>query len=163
MPTRTAPAFTDAATARIITLRLIDASGDLFAESVEVPVAATAASIEELAAAYATATNASLYSSVDTQERSGARLPTNATAAYRGVVESGINLLLSVAATGVSVTQRLIAPIANVLDGNKDIPLPASTELAAVTAKIVAIKTGFVFQQAQYTTRRERRNNSRVR
>jgi hypothetical protein len=57
--TRTAPAFTAAATRRIITLHLIDASGDLYPESFDVAIAATAAAIEAWAAAYAAGSQAS--------------------------------------------------------------------------------------------------------
>lgn len=162
MPTRTAPAFTAAATNRIITLRLIDASGDLYAEALTVPVGSTAAAIEAYAAAYAAASNASLYSIVDTQERAGDADPDNATAAYRGVVEAGINMLMKNLTAGVTETPRLVAPIPAVLQGNQDVPLLSAAEMSALITAILALKTGFALQQAQYTARRERRNNPRI-
>lgn len=157
--TRTAIAFTAAATSRSITLHLIDASSDLWAENMTVPVAATAASIEAWAAAYAAASNASLYGITDSQMRIGDADPDNAVAEYRAATGSGVNTLFKNLTTLDTSPQRLIAPIAAVMQGNQDIPLLSATEMAALIVAILAIKTGYTFQRAQYTDRRERRNN----
>lgn len=162
MPTRTAPLFTAAATRRMITLRLIDASGDLYSESLPVAVAATAANIEAWAAAYAAASNASLYAIIDSQERVGDADPDNATVAQRNSVKDGINSLYKVASTGEALTTRLIAPIPAVMQGNQDIPLLSATEMTALIASYLALLSGFSFNSAQYTERRERKNNPKV-
>lgn len=162
MATRTAPAFTNPVTKRLISFRLIDASGDLFTETVQVGVAATAASIEALADAYADATQASLYSIVDTQERNGARSTANADVGQRNSVKDGINLLYKVPATGESTTPRLVAPIAAVMEGDTDTPNLLATEFVALDTAIDALLAGYDLVSAQFTERRERKNNTRV-
>lgn len=160
--TRTAPLFTAAATRRLITLRLIDASGDLYAETISVAVGATAAAIEEWAAAYAAATNSSLYSILDTTERNGDADPDNAVVAQRNSVKDGLNNLFRIPSTGAAFSMRLVAPIPDVLQGNQDIPLLSATEYSALILKTLALASGYSFNSAQYTERRERKNNARV-
>lgn len=157
--TRTAPLFTAAVTARSITLHLIDASGDLYTENMPVAVAATAAQIEAWAAAYAAASNASLYAITDNQLRDGDADPDNAIAEYRASVKSGINMLFKNVTTTDTESERLIAPIAAVMQGNQDIPLLSAAEAAAVITTTLALLPGYSFQQGQYTDRRERKNN----
>lgn len=156
---RTAPAFTGAANGRVITLQLMDASGDLYAESMRVPVAATAASIEAWAAAYQAASQASLYGILDTQSRVGDADPDNADTLQRNSVKDGVNLSFRNLATWVTLPMRVVAPVEEALQGNQDIPLLSSDELTNVITSILAIQTGFDFQRAQYTERRERSNN----
>lgn len=163
MSTRTAPAMTAAATSRQISLRLIDASGDLYSEPLVVPVAATAANIEAWAAAYAAASNASLYAIEDTAFREGDADPDNAAAEYRGSVKDGINLLFKDVPNRVTFTDRVIAPVAATMQGNQDIPLLSSTELTNVITSVLTLKAAYDFNQAQFTERRERTNNPRIR
>jgi hypothetical protein len=160
--TRTAPAFTASATARQITLRLIDASGDLYSVNKQVAVAATAANIEAWAAAYAAASQASLYEIDDHLLRVGDADPDNADTGDRDSVADGINLAYKNPTTLQTYTDRLVAPIGDVMQGNQDIPLLSATELANLITAELAITTGFNFQSGQYTERRERKNNPRV-
>lgn len=160
--TRTAPAFTAAATYRIITLHLVDASNDAYTVAKDVPVAAVAAAIETWAAAYAAASQASLWDISDLQGRSGNRLPSNADAGSRDSVETGINLSFRNGATRDSYTTRLVAPVPATMQGETDIPLPDSDEIAAIRAAELALTSGYAFSTAQYTARRERKNNPRV-
>lgn len=162
MATRTAPAFTGAANARQIQLRLIDASGDLFSVNKQVAVAATGANIEAWAAAYAAATQASLYEITDTLIRSGDADPDNADVGQRNSIKDGVNLLYKNPTTLDSFGTRVIAPVAAAMQGNQDIPLLSSDELSNLIVAELAISTGYSFQSAQYTERRERKNNARV-
>lgn len=162
MATRTAPAFTAAANDRIVSFGLIDASGDVWSESEHVPVAATAASIETLAAAYQAATQASLFSITDNIIRVGDADADNADVGQRNSIKDGVNLLMKNFTTIVSSTPRLIAPIGAVMQGNQDIPLLTATEMTDLIVAYLAVKTGFALQSAQYTERRERKNNTRV-
>jgi len=157
--TRTAPAFTAAANGRVITLQLMDASGDLYAESMRVPVAATAASIEAWAGFYAAACQASLYGILDTQARVGDADPDNAETDQRNSVKDGINLSFRNLTTWVTLPMRIVAPVPEALQGNQDIPLLSSDELTNVITSILTIQSGFDFQRAQFTERRERQNN----
>lgn len=156
MATRTAPDATTTATRRIVSFLFIDASGDTFSASEDVPVAATSANIEALADALAAASQASLYGITDTLLRSGDADPDNADTDMRNSVGQGVNILLKVPATGVTKTPRLPAPVPAVMLGNTDQIDPASTELAAVITALLAIQTGYAAQSARYTERREK-------
>jgi len=157
--TRTSPLFTAAATSRRITMSLIDASGDLDAVSFVVPVAATAANIEAIVADYQLATNASVYGLTDTLLREGSADPDNALALFRGSVKDGINLQFKDLATSQVAPIRVVAPVEETMQGNQDIPLLSSDELTNLIVAILAVKTSFDFTRAQYTERRERKNN----
>lgn len=159
--TRTAPLFTAAANARRITLYLVDASGDTYSEAKYVPVAATAANIEAWAAAYQAATQASLYWIDDVNVRSGDSDPDNAETDQRNSIKDGINLSYKNATTLDAKSSRLVAPIPAALQGNQDIPLLAG-ELAALATAELVLMTGYNLQSVQYTERRERKNNAKV-
>lgn len=162
MATRTAPLWTAAASDRIASLMLIDASGDLWSEAMHVPVGTTAAALETYAAAYAAASQASLYGLGDYTIRLGDADPDNADVGQRNSVKDGVNMLYKNLTTLATQSPRLIAPIAAVMQGNQDIPLLTSTELAALITATLAVLTGFNLQSAQYTERRERTNNPRI-
>jgi hypothetical protein len=160
--TRTSPLATAAATSRIVSLQLIDASGDTWSESMPLAIGATAANIEAWAAAYAAASNASLYGITDTMLRSGDADPDNAVAEFRATVSEGINGSYKNLTTLDTFLSRLVAPIAATMQGNQDIPLVSSTEYAALVAAILTLRTGYGLQTAQFTGRRERRNNPKI-
>ena len=88
--TRTAPALTGAATFTEISLRWIDAVGDLRSDASIIDAAATAAQKEAVAADMQAASNASLYSVRDTDVFDGAMSKGNALAAVRESVQSNI-------------------------------------------------------------------------
>lgn len=158
--TRTAPAFTAAATSRLISLHLIDASGDLATVPLIVPVAATAASIEAVADGYADSTNASLYKITDEAIREGVADPDNAVAEYRGSVKDGINLMFKNLTTRQAQGVRVVAPVEETMQGNQDIPMLAVEPLLTLIPAILAVLTiSYDFQRAQFTERRERKNN----
>lgn len=160
--TRTSPLFTAAATSRLASLSLIDASGDTYAESMNVAVGATAAQLEAWAASYAAGSNASMWRVTDTIIREGVADPDNALAEFRGTIAEGINGSYKNLTTLDTFISRLIAPIAATMQGNQDIPLVSSTEYAALVTAILALRTGYDLQTAQFTGRRERRNNPKI-
>lgn len=162
---RTAPAFTGAAQVRTITLHLIDASGDQWAENWRVPVAATAAAIEAWVAAYQAASQASLWQITDTQERTGQKVASNATTDQRSSVKDGLNLLFPNTASFTSRTLRVVAPVTTTMSGNTDTPLPLVPPLSALITATTAADfgtTGDYFDSVQFTERRERKNNPRI-
>jgi len=159
---RTAPAWTAAATRRLVSLHLIDASGDLWSESFYVPVAATAANLEAWAAAYAATSQASLYALGDYTERIGDADPDNADTLQRNSVKQGINLTYKNLTTNGTIGQRVVAPIPADLQGNQDIPLLTATEMTALIGATTTLQSGYLLQEAQYTERRERKNNPRI-
>jgi len=156
--TRTAPALTATASRRLLTMRVIDSSGDVQAETIEVPVAATAANLETIVANYQLATQSSVYGVNDTMIREGDADPDNALSELRGGVENGINTLFKSGSLTEQV--RVFAPVAATMQGNQDIPLLSSSELTNLIVAILAVKSGYAFRRAQYTTRRERRGNT---
>jgi len=160
--TRTAPLFTAPVTRRMITLHLIDRSGDTWAESLIVGVAATAASIEAWAAAYAACSQASLFMITDAQIREGAKASSNANFDQRNQVSQGINLLLRNPSTNLSLNPRVVAPVLAAMQGDQDIPIVDADPVEALISAIAALQATYNFQSAQYTDRRERKNNPRV-
>lgn len=160
---RTAPDFTATPTYRAITLQVIDASGDLDSVGFIVPIAATAANIETIIDAYQAATQSSVYGVIDSLYREGDADPDNADTLQRNSNKDGINLLFKDIATRVAAPVRVVAPVPATLQGNQDIPLLSSSELTNLIVAMLAVKTTFDFKRAQYTERRERKNNPVIR
>lgn len=160
--TRTATAVTGTPQAASATIHLIDASGDLYSENVAVATTAAAADVEGLVASYQAASNASVWKVTREQVWFGSADPDNAVAAYRASVAEGINFLFRDAAL-LTRNMRLVAPIAAVMQGNQDIPLITAAELTALLTDYLTLSSGYDLQTAQFTGRRERRNNPRIR
>jgi len=145
-----------------ISFGLIDASGDKFSQSVPVSNSAAEGDVDGLADSYQGATNASLYRVQRIQSWIGVADPDNAVAEYRGTVSEGVNMLFK-NASQFTRSLRLIAPIAAVMQGNQDIPLLTATEMAALITDYLTLSSGFDLEVAQFTGRRERRNNPKIR
>lgn len=162
MATRTAPTVDGSPNVTNVTLHLVDTSGDTFTDQLPVFGTPTAADYEAWAASYQAATQASLWKVSIGQEYVGDADPDNADAGFRGSISDGINLLYKNIATRNSVTPRLVAPISAVMQGNQDIPLISSAELTALITAELAILTGYGLSTAQFTGRRERTNNPKI-
>lgn len=162
MATRTAPAVTGAVTSVNNTLHLIDASGDQLTDNVVSLTAPTAAEIEAWAAGYQAASQASLWKVSSVSVWEGDADPDNADVGQRNSVKDGVNLLWKNITTLATQNPRLVAPVAAVMQGNQDIPLLSATEFTALIAAYQALLTGYNLQSAQYTERRERSNNPRI-
>ena len=160
--TRTAPLFTAPANRRQITLHMIDASGDLWPQPIDVAVSGAAGDIEGLAASYQQASQASLYGITDTLYRDGDADPDNAEAYQRNSVKDGINILLKNPTTNDTRSLRVVAPVGETMQGNQDIPLVTSDELSAVILDWLTLSSGYNATSAQYTERRERKGNAKV-
>jgi len=159
--TRTAPLFTAAANQRRISLHLIDASGDNSSENLYVAVAAAAADIEAWAAAYAATSQASLWKGEDTLIRQGDEDASNAETDQRNSVKQGINNSFKNVTTRQTFDVRVVAPVPSILQGNQDIPLMTGVLATLITATL-ALATGYSHQTAQYTERRDRKNNPKI-
>lgn len=161
--TRTAPTVGALTiTKSAATIHLIDASGDLHTESVynAGDGLGDQAEIEALVLDYQAATNASIWKVSQTLEWEGDADPDNALALYRASVASGINLLFKDLTTLNQQTPRLIAPIAEVMQGNQDIPLLTATAMSnLITQYLAAALSTYNLKSAQYTDRKERKNN----
>lgn len=163
--TRTAPSVTTIATTQWgITLHLVDASGDNYTDFIallgtDVPALTE---IEAHVAAYQAATQASVYKVTMSQIWEGEEDPDNAEVGQRNSVKDGVNLLWKNPATMGSESPRLVAPIATVMQGNQDIPLLTAAEFTALIGTYQVLLTGFSLISAQFTERRERKNNPRI-
>lgn len=158
---RSAPTFDDSPNYRILSLRLIDISGDKRAEGFEISPTADAADIEAFAAAYAARTNSKLYGIMDMQGYMAPATITGAlTAAKSSSVADGINFLY-VGSTQDSEDVRLVAPIASLFVGTTDAidPTAAATFNALVTPLLTGTKVAVT---AQYTERKEKKNNPKT-
>lgn len=164
MATRTAPTIAAASpTSVLTTLHLIDASGDLFTDAIETTSTPDPDTlVEAWAAGYQGASQASLWQVSQTRLWTGDDDPDNADVGQRNSVKDGVNLLFKNLTTLKSQSPRLIAPIAAAMQGNQDIPLLTATEFAALITALEAILSGYNLTSAQYTERRERSNNPRI-
>lgn len=155
-------AVTGDPTANLLTIHLIDASGDLWTESFQIDDGEPAAEIQTFVTAYQAATNASVWNVTRLAEWRGDPDPNNAVAAYRAGIQNGINMLFR-NPDNFARDLRLVAPIAAVMQGNQDIPLLSATEATNLITAYLAIQPTFDLETAQYTARRERRNNPKIR
>lgn len=162
MAARTAPPVTGAVTSVNNTIHLIDASGDVITDNIVSVTAPTAAELEAWAATYQLSTQASIWKVSSVSNWEGDADPNNADVGQRNTVKEGINLLWKNIATLKTQNPRVVAPIAAVMQGNQDIPLLSATEMVNLIAAYQAILTGFDLQSAQFTARRERSNNPRI-
>lgn len=160
--TRTAPAVSGAITDAVATLHLIDASGDQITDAILATTAPSGANMETLAAAYQASSQASLWKVSITQNWTGDADPDNAGTGSRDSVKDGVNMLWKNLTTLRTQNPRLVAPLAANMQGNQDIPLLTATEFAALIAAYQTILSGFSLQSAQYTERRERSNNPKI-
>lgn len=157
--TRTAP-IVDASPSGIqVTIHVVDASGDSFTQLLPVDVLRTDAEIEAWVTAYQDATNSSIWKVSKTLIFEGAKDADNAVAAYRATIASGINLLFKDLTAGVSISERIVAPVASIMQGNQDIPLLSDAVAVAVITTTLTLMPTFTMQQGQFTGRTERSNN----
>ena len=171
MATRTAPTVDGAPAVIGLTIHVVDVSGDLYTDYIELSASATDADIESAVAAYQAGTSASVWKVTVAQDYAGDLDPDNADAEFRAGVQNGINMLMKDGA-GVAITPRLVSPVPTTMQGNQDIPalLDSSGDPTPlgdlVTAYITILNAGgatWGLQNVQFTSRRERKNNPRVR
>lgn len=149
---------------RAFVLQMVDASNDSWAERLIVALTATLAAVEAWIVLYQTVTQASVWAVTEENSWIGARSPGNATFLARSGIENGINMTFKNATTLDTEPLRVVAPVAAVMQGTLDIP---DVDSAGITNLITATDAlmgggGFSFETAQYTSRRERKNNPRV-
>ena len=161
--TRTAPVV---AIANIVksqtTVHMVDASGDAQTDTIITPALIVDADVETWVAAYQASTQTSIWKVTQSIEYVGDKDASNAGTDQRNSIADGINLLMRENGTLTAQTLRLIAPIAATMQGNQDIPLLASTELAALIVAALAMMSGYSMEHGQFTGRRERKNNTRI-
>jgi hypothetical protein len=160
---RTAPTVAIANINRsVTTVHCIDASGDLYTDALITPDLVSDGLAEAWVAAYQAATQASVYKVSQSIEYVGDADPNNAGTDQRNSIAEGNNLLFKNVNLSTSQTPRVVAPILATMQGNQDIPLLSSAELTNVINAVLAILSGYALTSAQFTGRRERKNNPRI-
>lgn len=163
---RTAPALTAAASARELTIHLLDYSNDNWTINLDVPVAATAANLETLVDAIADGSNCTVWKVEDNQTREGTRSVANAGSdGTRLAGEKGINMLFKPTAGSAlkNIAVRLFAPVSGAMDATGlDIPNTASVELDAIADALETLWISHTRHTMQFTTHRERNNNPKT-
>lgn len=154
--TMTAPTAVTAATYKLVSIGFVDASGDVWSESLRVPVATTAAAIDAMIADIQERSNASIYKLEITEVREGVISTGNATTDPRSQsVFDHILLTFKNSVTGMS--QRIFVPAP--LEATFESPggdVPNLTDLSDLgTAALVVLGAGYTFRTARYTERRE--------
>jgi len=162
--TRTAPSVAIAnITSSITTLHVVDASGDLYTEAIVTPDLVSDVTVEAWVAGYQAATQASVYKVTQQIVYEGDLDPQNAGTDQRNSIAEGVNLLYRNPTTFDTQTPRLVAPILAVMQGNQDIPFLTQAPMPAMIAGTSGMLVGYALASAQFTGRRERKNNPRIR
>lgn len=154
--TMTAPTAVTAATYKLVSIGFVDVSGDVWSESLRVPVATTAAAIDAMVADIQERSNASIYKLEITEVREGAILTGNATTDPRSQsVFDHVLMTFKNNATGMSQRVYIPAPLeATMLDPASD--TPNMTDLADLgTSALVVLGAGYAVKSARYTEMRE--------
>lgn len=146
----------------VYTLHFVDASNDTFTEQLFTALSATAAAVQAWITLYQLATQSSIYGVIKGQGWFGDKDPENAQAGFRGSVADGINMLFKDPDTRVTRPMRIPAPVEDSMQGNQDIPLLSSDPLSDLIIATLALQPDYPLVHAQFTGRRERRNNPKV-
>jgi hypothetical protein len=153
--TRTAPALTGAASFTEISLRWIDAVGDLRSDASILVAAATAAQKETVVAAMQAASNASLYAVRDTNVFEGAMQKSNALAAVRESADSNI-VYHSKDASRADRRAFVVAPIVANFVTDTETPNETATTMVDVMAAWDAVWAGtFAGRSLRFSERRD--------
>lgn len=163
--TRTAPVVAIAnITSSNTSLHWMDASGDKTTNTLLTPDLVSDVLVEGWAAAEQAASQASLWKVEQTIVYQGDADASNAGTDQRNSVADGVNMLYKNVPLLTTQTLRSIAPILAVMQGNQDIPLLGTPGYADIITAVLAIigASGYNMQSAQFTGRRERKNNPRI-
>lgn len=156
--TRTASTVNGTPDKVLITLSVIDSSGDKYADTITLDSVPLDVDVEAYVAGYQAVTQASVYGVNVQSVYDGDADPDNATTDQRNSAKDGINLLWKDFTNNKSQSTRVVAPITAVMQGNQDIPLLTDASMITYIAETGDLLTLYALQSAQYTERRERRN-----
>lgn len=146
----------------LTTFHLIDASGDTYTEAFKTTTQPSLTDVDTLAGQYQAMTQASIWGISQYKFWYGDADPDNADTLQRNSIKQGINLLYRNPSSLMTYSPRLVAPIPAALQGNQDIPLLTGTGFPALITGVPVIYVGYSLAEAQYTERRERSNNPKI-
>lgn len=147
---------------RAIAFRVMDASGDTWPQRLYVALTATYAAIQAWLELYQAVTNTSIFDVQDVRAWQGDADPDNAVAAFRSGKDDGINLLFRNPDTNDTFPLRVVGPVAEVMQGNQDIPLLTGGSMDELIVATIGLQPDYNFASAQFTSRRERSGNPKV-
>lgn len=162
---RTAPVVAIAnITSSNTSLHWMDASGDKTTNTLLTPDLVSDGLVESWATAEQARSQASLWKVEQTIVYQGDADASNAGTDQRNSISDGVNMLYKNVPLLTTQTLRSVAPIIEAMQGNQDIPLLTSAGYEAVILSVLAIigASGYNMQSAQFTGRRERKNNPRI-
>lgn len=162
MATRTAPTVDGTPNQVNIGLSVVDASGDTYSDSIVLTAAPLDVDIEAYVAAYQLVTQASVFEVRVEAIYTGDADPDNADTNQRNSVKDGINFSWKDFTALKTQSTRVVAPVPDVMQGNQDIPLLTFVDMLTYIAETGDILTAYALQTAQYTERRERSNNPKI-
>ena len=154
--TMTAVTAVTAATYKLVSISFVDASGDVWTESLRVPTATTAAAIDTMIADIQERSNASIWKLEITEVREGAISTSNATTDPRTQsVFDHILMTFKNPATGMSQRVYIPAPLEATFEAPAG-DVPNLTDLSDLgTSALVVLGAGYQFRTARYTELRE--------
>jgi len=147
---------------RTFHLHMVDSSGDRWVEQLIVALDATLAAVESWIVLYQLCTQASIWGVGELNFWSGDFDTSNATFLARSGVENGINFSFRDPVTANLRPLRVVAPVTTIMEGANDIPDMGSTAITNLVTATLGLEPDYNFQNAQYTSRRERKNNPHV-
>lgn len=152
---RTAPAVDGTPDYKKISLKFIDASGDLRSDSLQIPAAATDAQIEAFAESIADITNASLYQVEVAFVYNSVADKDDAVDAVKDSVYDNL-VTLAKTATNLSARSFIPAPEGSLFVAGTDTIDPANADLAVYLAAFLAlVGATYDIVSMRYTERRE--------
>lgn len=146
----------------ITTIHFVDASGDNATDTLITTTVPADADMDAWVSAFQAVTQASVWKVSQSLEWIGDEDVTNAENDARSSIKDGINMLYTDLANLNTQTPRVVAPISDVMQGDQDIPLLSAGVMVTLIAETIDILVGFNLDSAQYTERRERSNNPRI-
>lgn len=152
---RTAPTINGTPTYLTVSFRWIDASGDVRADSLQLPATTTDAQIEAIVAALAAISNASLYAVVVGQQYNSVADKSDAVDAPKDSVFDNFAIL---AKTALNESRRVFLPApegATFVAGTDQVD-PTNADIATLFAAILApLGVTYDIVSIRYTERRE--------
>ena len=154
MATRTAPTIDGSPTFKVVSVTIYDYTGEQRTDSYQLDAAATNVQIEAFIAALQVTTNGTIWRVQAKDVYNSVGDPSNAD---EEVWEEGSSNIVLLAKNAANASQDWYIPAPDndlFLEGTENID-PANTDLAAVMTAILAMRSGYSFVSARFTSRRD--------
>lgn len=154
MATRTAPTVNGTPTYKRLSVTLYDYTGEQRTDSYQIDAAATDVQIEAIVAAIQAISNATIWRVSVSEVYNSVGDPSNATEEVWEEVSSNV-VLLAKDTSNAAQDWYVPAPENGIfIDGTENID-PTNVDLGTLLTAILAVKSGFSFVSARFTSRRD--------